>query len=61
MSRELLLRLVKEIRIYDKDRIEIEFQFQSEYEEALNYIKYVTAREPGEERGKTDGKEEQKG
>ena len=61
LSRELLLRLVKEIRIYDKDRIEIEFQFQSEYEEALNYIKYVTAREPGEERGKTDGKEEQKG
>lgn len=33
LSRELLLRLVEEIRIFDKDKIEVVFQFQSEYEE----------------------------
>lgn len=30
LTRELLLRLVKEIRIYDKNRIKIDFKFQSE-------------------------------
>ena len=30
LTRELLLRLVKEIRIYDKNRVEIDFKFQSE-------------------------------
>lgn len=30
LSRELLLRLIREIKIYDKNRIEIVFQFQSE-------------------------------
>lgn len=33
LSRELLLRLVEEIRIFDKDKIEVVFKFQSEYEE----------------------------
>lgn len=30
LTRELLLRLIKEIRIYDKNRVEIDFKFQSE-------------------------------
>lgn len=32
LSRELLLRLTKEIRILDKDKMEVVFKFQSEYE-----------------------------
>lgn len=38
LSRELLLRLVEEIRVYDKNRIEIIFQFQSEYEDMCRYV-----------------------
>ena len=33
LSRELLARLVEEIKIYDKDRIEVTFKFKSEYEQ----------------------------
>lgn len=32
LSRELLTRMVKEIKVYDKNRIEIIFKFRSEYE-----------------------------
>lgn len=39
LSRELLVRLVDEIKIYDKDRIEVSFKFQSEYEHTLEYLK----------------------
>lgn len=39
LSRELLVRLVDEIKIYDKDRIEVTFKFQSEYEHVLEYLK----------------------
>ncbi len=41
LSRELLLRLVEEIRVYDKNRIEIVFQFQSEYEDMCRYVSGV--------------------
>lgn len=37
LSRELLLKLVDEIRIFDKDRIEVLFKFRSEYEELCQY------------------------
>ncbi len=37
LSRELLLRLVEEIRIFDKDRIEVIFKFQEEYEDLRNF------------------------
>lgn len=37
LSREILVRLVEEIRVFDKDRIEVIFKFQSEYEELLNF------------------------
>lgn len=37
LSRELLLRLVDEIRIFDKDKIEVVFKFQSEYEELRTF------------------------
>ena len=37
LSRELLLRLVKEIRIFDKDKIEVVFKFHSEYEELRSF------------------------
>lgn len=42
LSRELLLRLVEQIKVYDKDRIEVIFKFQSEYEQAVKYIAAVT-------------------
>lgn len=38
LTRELLLSLVKEIFIYDKDRIEVVFKFQEEYKKALDYV-----------------------
>lgn len=38
LSRDLLLQLVKEIRIYDKERIEVVFKFQSEYEELFQFV-----------------------
>lgn len=38
LSRELLARLVEEIKIYDKDRIEVTFKFKSEYEQAWDYV-----------------------
>lgn len=41
LSRELLLRLAEEIRIFDKDKIEAVFKFQPEYEEI--YLKGETA------------------
>lgn len=37
LTRELLLKMVEEIRIFDKDRIEIVFQFQPEYEKVCQY------------------------
>ena len=39
LTREILLKLVGEIRIFDKDRIEVVFRYQSEYEEACKYIR----------------------
>lgn len=38
LSRELLIRLVDEIKVYDKDRIEVVFKFRSEYEELCQYL-----------------------
>lgn len=37
LSRELLLRLVEEIKIFDKDKIEVVFKFQSEYEKLQSF------------------------
>lgn len=57
LSRDLLLRLVKEIRIYDKDRIEVVFKFQAEYEELCGYIADMRENREG---GHIDGKEKPK-
>ena len=56
LSRELLLRLVDEIRVYDKDRIEVLFKFRAEYE-AL--CQYVSCLEGNKEGGAVDGKKKQ--
>lgn len=37
LTREILLNLVEEIRIFDSDRIEVIFKYQTEYEEACRY------------------------
>ncbi|MCI8286478.1 MAG: recombinase family protein [Lachnospiraceae bacterium] len=54
LTREILLNLVKEIRIFDKDRIEVVFKYQEEYEQACRYIR----KETKTEEVKTDGKKE---
>lgn len=41
LTREILLKLIEEIKIFDKDRIEVVFKFQSEYEEVCKYIENV--------------------
>lgn len=51
LSRKLLLKLVEEIRIYDKDRIEVVFKFQSEYEEICKYLEEVNGWPEKVERG----------
>lgn len=51
LSRKLLLKLVEEIRIYDKDRIEVIFKFQSEYEEICKYLEEVNIWPEKVERG----------
>ena len=56
LSRELLLRLVDEIRVFDKDRIEVLFKFRSEYEELCQYVSCL---EENTEGGAVDGKEKQ--
>lgn len=38
LSRDLLLRLIEEIRIYDKDRVEVSFRFRAEFEELCQFI-----------------------
>ena len=35
----MLLNLVEEIRVFDKDRIEVVFRYQEEYEETCRYIR----------------------
>lgn len=57
LSRELLLRLVEQIKIYDKDRIEVIFKFQAEYEQALEYVNKIASDK--KEGGKTNGAEKQ--
>ena len=62
LSRELLVRLVEEIKVYDKDRIEVTFRFQSEYESWLYFCQSI--KENSKDRkcaggGETDGKEKQ--
>ena len=57
LTRDLLLRLVEEIRIYDKDRIEVIFKFQSEYKELCRYISDMQGNKEG---GSPDGTEKQK-
>ena len=39
LTREMLLNLVEEIRVFDKDRIEVVFRYQEEYEETCRYIR----------------------
>lgn len=38
LSRKLLLMMIEEIRIYGKDRVEVIFKFQSEYEDLYRYF-----------------------
>lgn len=56
LSRELLLRLVDEVRVFDKDRIEVLFKFRSEYEELCQYVSGTNQNGEG---GTADGKEKQ--
>lgn len=53
LTRELLLQLVKEIKIYGKDRIEVVFQFQEEFETWLNYCKFRIKNEGGADDGES--------
>lgn len=48
LSRELLLNLVKEILIYDKDRIEVVFKFREEYKKAAEYMEQYRLMEKNE-------------
>lgn len=58
LTREILQKLVKEIKIFDKNRIEVVFQFQSEYEEICRYIESTVENTPFDQGGDgTDGKE----
>ena len=41
ISRKLLLKLINEIRIYDREWIEVVFKFQSEYEEVCKYLREI--------------------
>lgn len=38
LSRDILLKLVKEVHVYSKDRIEILFKFKDEFEQAKTFI-----------------------
>lgn len=58
LSRKLLLRLVEEIRVYDKNRIEIKFRFQSEYENMCRYVKSAGDYIEGEKENGTKEPEE---
>lgn len=58
LSRELLLRLVEEIRVYDKNRIEIRFRFQSEYENMCQYVESAGDYIEGERENGTKEQEE---
>lgn len=58
LSRELLLRLVEEIRVYDKNRIEIRFRFQSEYESMCQYVESAGDYIEGEKENGTKEQEE---
>ena len=57
LTRKILLKIVEEIRIYDKDRIEVIFKFQSEYEEVCRYLESTENFEPHTDiGGGADGK-----
>lgn len=59
LTREILLKLVKEIWIFDKNRIEVVFKFQSEYEEACRYIQDTIGQKKTVMKGENeDGKKE---
>lgn len=59
LTRELLLKLVEKIWIFDKNRIEVVFKFQSEYEEACRYIQDTIGQKMTVKKGEnTDGKKE---
>ena len=53
LTRKLLLQLVKEIKVYGKDRIEVVFRFQEEFETWLNYCKFRVRNEGGADDGKS--------
>ena len=38
LTRPMLLELVKEIRVYDENRIEIELNFRDEYAQLIEYL-----------------------
>ena len=50
--------MVEEIRIFDKDRIEVIFKFQSEYEEVCKYMESTEKMEAFRNNGgRTNGEE----
>ena len=51
LTREILQKLVEEIRVFDKDRIEVAFKYQSEYEEACRYIRDRKEKEEAGQKG----------
>ena len=58
LTREILLKMVEEIRIFDKDRIEVIFKFQSEYEEVCKYMESTEKMEVFRNNGgRTNGEE----
>lgn len=60
LTREILLKLVDEIRVFDKDRIEVVFKYQSEYEAACRCVR-KGENEPADRKGEEiNGTEEQK-
>ena len=38
LTRPMLVELVKEIRVYDQNRIEVELNFRDEYEQLAEYL-----------------------
>lgn len=50
LSRDILLKLVKEIHVYGKDRIDIIFKFKDEFEQARAYIEDFSKKSSKEER-----------
>lgn len=58
LTREILLKLVDEIRVFDKDRIEVVFKYQQEYEEACQHFRKAKGKDTAGGKEETDGAKE---